>query len=170
MSDRRAIEVWNFKWPRRQPAVSVACFLGEDQYGRWLGLTAGDLWWTTDRAHSGVFLSSFVVVVPHGTYWTACFNPADPVVDVDVVLPVRWVDDVLEIVDLELDILRTTDGHVSVRDRDEFARVRAAWAMPDDIATRAEATCEHVREMVERRVEPFGAVGGAWLSRFLADA
>lgn len=169
MTDGRAIEVWNFKWPRRQPGVSVARFLGEDTFGRWLGLTEGNPWWTADRSHSGVFLSSFVVLVPHGTYWTACFNPVNPVVDVDIVLPVRWIDDVLEIVDLELDVLRTIDGRVQVRDRNELARVRAAWAMPDDIAAQAEAVCEQVRMQVEQRNEPFGDVGPSWLVRFLAN-
>jgi hypothetical protein len=170
MTAGRAVEVWNFKWPRRQPGISVARFLGEDAYGRWLGLTEGDPWWTADRSRSGVFLSSFVVVVPRRAWWTACFNPADPLVDVDVVLPVRWVGDVLEIVDLELDVLQTADGRVHVRDRDEFARVRAAWGMPDDVARQAEAACEQVRAQVELGAELFGTVGTAWLARFLADA
>lgn len=164
------IEIRNLKWPRRHPSVSMGRFLGEDDFGRWLGLQQGDPWRTVDGAHSGVFLSSFVVVVPQDAYWTACFNSADPVVDVDVVLPVKWVDDVLDIVDLELDVLRNADGIVQVRDRDEFARTRADWSMPDDIAAQAESTCELIRDLVERNAEPFGSVGRAWLSRFLADS
>ncbi len=109
-------------------------------------------------------------VVPHDTFWTAWFHPVDPVVDVDFVLPVRWVDDALEEVDLELDILCFADGSVHVRDREEFDRVRAAWAMPGDIVAQAEGTCERVRALVEAGAEPFGAVGRAWLARFLTDA
>ena len=116
--------------------------LGEDEFGRWVGLTKGDPWRAADGTRSGGFLSSFVVVVPQAAYWTACFHPLDPVVDVDIVLPASWVDDVLEIVDLELDVLRRADGRVQVRDQDEFERTRAAWAMPDDIAARAESTCD----------------------------
>ncbi len=108
-------------------------------------------------------------MVPRGTFWTACFNPVDPAVDVDIVLPVRWVDDVLEEVDLELDILRSAGGKVYVRDREEFDQVRGAWAMPDDIAAQAEATCEQIRALVEQSAEPFGTAGRAWLSRFLAE-
>ncbi len=169
-SDRREIEVRGFKWPRRQTAVAVVCLLGEDEFGRWLGVTKGDPWWTADRSRSGVFETSFVKVVPSGTFWTACFHPVDPVVDVDIVLPVRWIDGVLEEVDLELDILRSSDGSVHVRDREEFERVREAWAMPDDIATQAEATFEQIRALVEQGAEPFGTVGRGWLSRFLAGA
>jgi uncharacterized protein len=116
-----------------------------------------------------VFEQSFVKVVPSDTFWTACFNPVDPVVDVDIVLPVRWVDDALEEVDLELDILRSADGSVRVRDQDEFDRVRAGWSMPGDIAAQAESTCAHVRALVERGIEPFDTVGRAWLARFLAE-
>ena len=170
MPGRRTIEVRGFKWPRRPTAVAVVCLLGEDEFGRWLGVTRGTPWWAADRSRSGVFATSFVKVVPSGTFWTACFNPVDPVVDVDIVLPVRWVDDALEEVDLELDILRSNDGRVRVRDRDEFDQVREAWVMPGDIAARAEATCKRVRELVELSVEPFGDVGRSWLSRFLTEA
>ena len=113
-SDRRAIEVRGFKWPRRPTAIAVTQLLGEDAYGRWLGVARGEPWWAADRSRSGVFLGSLVKVVPHDTFWTACFHPVDPVVDVDIVLPVRWVDNVLEEVDLELDILRSADGSVHV--------------------------------------------------------
>jgi hypothetical protein len=168
-SNRRAIEVRGFKWPHRPTAVALAWLLGEDAFGRWLGLTRGDPWWAADRSRAGVFEWSFVKLVPSGTFWTACFHPVDPVIDVDIVLPVRWVDGTLEEVDLELDILRSVDGSVRVRDQEAFDRAREIWAMPDDIAVQAETTCERVRALVERGAEPFGAVGQAWLSGFLAD-
>lgn len=169
MPKRQLIEVRDFKWPRRPTAIAATQLLGEDEFGRWLGVTRGSPWWAADGSASGVFETSFVKVVPNGTFWTACFNRVDPVVDVDIVLPVRWVGNVLEEVDLELDILCSADGTVRVRDQDEFDRVRAAWAMPNDVATQAEETCERVRELVEAGVEPFGKVGRLWLSRFLAD-
>jgi hypothetical protein len=169
MSDRRMIEIRGFKWPHRRTAVAMACLLGEDEFGRWLGITKGSPWRAADHSRSGVFETSFVKVVPSGTFWTACFNPIDSVIDVDIVLPVRWIGDVLEEVDLELDILRSTDGSVRVRDREEFDRVRQVQCMPGDIATRAEKTCARVHELVELRAEPFGHVGQVWLSRFLAE-
>jgi hypothetical protein len=170
MSNRQPIEVRGFKWPRRRTAVAIAHLLGEDEFGRWLGITKGNPWWTADRAISGTFETSFVKVVPNGTFWTACFNLVDPVVDVDIVLPVQWVNDALEEVDLELDILRSADGSVRVRDQREFDRVREAWAMPADIAAQAELTCKEVRELVALGAEPFGNAGRVWLSRFLTEA
>jgi hypothetical protein len=117
-----------------------------------------------------VFEASFVKVVPTGTFWTACFNLIDPVVDVDMVLPVQWFDDALEEVDLELDVVQCGDGSVRLRDRDEFDRVRAIWAMPDNIANEALATSESLGELVARATEPFGEVGLSWLRRFVAAA
>jgi hypothetical protein len=168
--ERAVVEVRHFKWPRRPTSLAAARVLGEDEFGRWLGVAAGDPWWNVDRSPAGVFVAPLVKLVPSGTFWTACFHPADPVVDVDIVLPVEWVDGALEEVDLELDVLRSADGTVRVRDRDAFDRVRAAHAMPTDVAARAEETCERVRDLVERAVEPFGDVGPAWLARFLAGA
>jgi hypothetical protein len=122
--NHQTIEVRSFKWPRRPTGVTVARLLGDDEFGRWIGVQKGDPWWAANRSRSGVFEAPLVKLVPSGTFWTACFQPADPVIDVDIVLPVRWADDVLEEVDLELDILRSADGTVSVRDRDEWERVR----------------------------------------------
>lgn len=164
------IEVRSFKWPRRPTDVAIGCLVGEDEFGRWLGVAAGNRWWAADGSASGVFEMSFVKVVPRGTYWTACFNPVDPVIDVDIVLPVRWLDGALEEVDLELDILRFSDGRVRVRDQEEFDHVAQMWDMPYDVRVMAEKTCDRIRVLVERSAEPFGDVGGAWLSRFLAEA
>jgi uncharacterized protein len=168
VSERASIEVRHFKWPRRPTSLAVVQVLGEDEFGRWLGVAAGAPWWWPDRSLGGVFVAPLVKVVPAGTFWTACFHPADPVVDVDIVLPVQWIDGALEEIDLELDVLRSADGSVRVKDRGVFDRVREAYAMPVDVVARAEQTCEQLREPVERRAEPFGDIGCAWLARFIA--
>jgi uncharacterized protein len=167
--DRSIIEVHGFKWPHRPTAVALAYRLGADAFGQWLGIRRGSPWWAADKSRSGVFEYSFVKLIPPGTFWTACFHPRDPIVDVDIVLPVCWSGNKLEEVDLELDILRAANGAVSVRDQDEFDRLRTAWDMPGDIAAQAQATCEHVRTLVEQGAEPFSSAGQAWLARFIAD-
>ena len=170
ISDQRLIEVRGFKWPQRRTSVAQARLIGMDGgFGRWLGVSSGSPWWATDGSDRGVFDRSFIKLVPSGTFWTACFNSVDPVIDVDIVLPVRWLDDVLEEIDLELDVLGFADGTIRVRDQDEFERVRQIWSMPDEIVAQAEATCAFVRAQIERGAEPFGSVGRAWLTRFLAD-
>jgi hypothetical protein len=61
-----------------------------------------------------------VKLVPTSTFCSTCFQPVDPIVDVDIILPVSWIDDVLEEIDLELDILRAADGEIWVRDQEKF--------------------------------------------------
>ena len=69
-----SVEVRSFKWPYRPTSVAVTHFLGEDLFG--------DPWWSADRSRFGAFTHSFVKLVPQDSFWTACFNSADPVVDV----------------------------------------------------------------------------------------
>jgi hypothetical protein len=164
------IEVRGFKFPRRPTAVAGGYLLGDDRYGRWLAFRQGDPWQTADGSRTGEFEGSFVKLVPSGTYWTACFNPGDPEVDIDIVLPVTWVGSGLEEIDLELDVLRLSDGRVHVRDRDQFAEVRTKWGMPADLAQKAELACEDMRRLLEENTEPFASVGAGWLARFLANA
>jgi hypothetical protein len=147
---------------------TIAQYLGEDQFGRWIGVFEGDPWWNAERTRHGVFIEPLVKVIPEGTFWTACFYPGATAVDVDIVVPVIWNDDVLEEIDLEMDILRSADGVVSVRDEDEFERVRREWNMPDEIAERALETFAQIREEVALGVEPFGDVGERWLRDFLS--
>ena len=166
-SARRMVEVRGFKWPRRPTSVACASVLGEDQFGQWLGVTKGSAWWAADRSHTGIFLHSFVKLVPSNTFWSVCFHPVDYAVDVDIILPVHWTGDILEEVDLELDILRSPDGKVWVRDHDKFDRMRTEWSMPPEIARQAENTCQQIRLSVEQAHEPFGSIGLAWLLHFL---
>jgi len=162
------IEVRGFKWPHRPASVALCSFLGEDDFGRWLGVTKGSSWWTADRSNAGVFTHSFVKLVPNNTFWSACFHPIGLAVDVDIILPVHWSGNILEEVDLELDILRSHDGDVWVRDQDTFERIRTEWAMPNEIVVEAQDTCNHIRSLVEQATEPFGNIGLLWLSHFLA--
>ena len=169
MLEPRLVQVRSFKWPRRLTSIAVTRLLGEDEHGRWLGVAEGDPWSWPDGTHAGTYVAPLVKLVPSGTFWSAAFHPTGWVVDVDVVLPVEWDGDVLEEVDLELDVMRATDGRVWVKDREEFERVRAAWPMPEEVVARAQEACEWARGVVERREEPFGAVGAGWLARFVAE-
>jgi uncharacterized protein len=161
------IEIRGFKWPNRPTSVAFASLLGEDTFGRWLGIARGDAWWSADRIGGGVFDHSFVKLIPVETFWTVCFHTVEPLVDVDIVLPVSWCGDVVEEVDLELDVLRSAEGNVWVRDQEAFDQLRSERALPGDIAAKAVKTCEEIRLRVEAREEPFGKIGEAWLSRFV---
>jgi hypothetical protein len=162
-----SIEVRGFKLPRRPTSVALASSLGEDQYGHWLGLRKGSPWWAADGFNSGTFSHSFVKLVPSNTFWSVCFHPGELVVDVDIILPVTRKGHILEEIDLELDVLRSRDGKVWIRDQDTFERLQIHGGLPLDIATKAMATCQQIHAFVEQSVEPFGSVGISWLTGFL---
>lgn len=161
------IEVRGFKWPHRPTSIASASFLGEDQFGHWLGVTKGDPWWAADHSSSGTFLHSFVKLVPRNTFWSVCFHPGDLVVDVDIILPVNWIGNILEEVDLELDVLRSRNGKVWIRDQNKFEQLQTHWGIPLEIATQATETCNYIRSLVEQSSEPFGTIGISRLTYFL---
>lgn len=162
------IEVHIYKWPHRPTNITQAYLIGEDSFGKWIGVAAGDPWWAADGTKSGVFIEPLVKVFPVNTFWTACFYPGDNSIDVDISLPVRWVDGGVEEVDLELDVLCSASGQITVRDQDKFQHIRDEHGLPPEIARQAEDACSHVCGMIERRDEPFGSVGATWLKQFLA--
>lgn len=73
-ASRHAIEVRHFKWPRRATSIALAQLLGQDDYGRWLGVAEGAPWHAADGSPADLFVAPLVKVVPAGTWWTACFH------------------------------------------------------------------------------------------------
>ena len=163
------VEVRLFKWPYRPRSVAQAYLIDEDIFGKWIGVAKGNLRSSADGSTQGVFDHSFIKLFPHNTYWTACFGFADHPIDVDISLPAKWSESTVEEVDLELDVIRTSDGLVYIRDEDEFQQVVQTFSMPDDIAQQAEQTCLDIRFQIEKRQEPFGEVGLTKLAQFLNE-
>jgi uncharacterized protein len=161
------VEIRSFKWPQRPTSIITIDFLIEDSYGTWLGAGVGTPWRSADGTRSGVMDTPLVKLVPANTFWSVCFHPSDPHIDVDIILPVKWEDGRLEEVDLELDVMGYRDGRVVVRDRDKFEQVKSEWPMPDDIVMAVEATCADIVVRIEQNEEPFATVGMSRLEEFL---
>jgi uncharacterized protein len=166
IADYPVIEIRGFKWQRRRASVALAYLIGEDSCGKWTGIAKGNPWLHLDGSRSGIFEMSFIKLFPVNTYWTACFGFGNHDIDVDISLPVQWVDNAVEEVDLELDILRTADGLVYGRDEEAFNEIRDS--MPPDIVAQAEKTFAQIHRQIEQKIEPFGEAGFAWLRRFLS--
>lgn len=161
------IEIRGFKWPQRPTSVAMAYLIGDDDFGKWVGIAEGTPLRDVNGSQSGVFELSFVKLFPKNTFWTACFGNGDIIIDVDISLPVKWLDLTVEEIDLELDVLCTRDWHIYARDHDKLHLVRETFSMPTHISNQAERTCEEIQEKIKRRVEPFGKVGFRWLHEFL---
>lgn len=168
IGDFPVIEMRGFKWPQRPTAVALAYLIGEDDFGKWVGITEGTPLRDADGATTGVYGLSFVKLFPKNSYWTACFGNRDIIIDVDIAMPVNWLEAAVEEIDLELDVICTADWQIDARDEEKLQQVREAFAMPEPIFEAAERNCREIQEKIAQRVEPFGEVGFKWLQRFLS--
>nr|WP_221375044.1 DUF402 domain-containing protein [Actinoplanes polyasparticus] len=141
--------------------------LGVDEYGTWLGASAG----TT--VHSGIpgrsFVNEHVTVrlVPVSRWWTAIFFAEPNTWDVycDITTPAEWLGPgSVTLVDLDLDLLRNRDtGHVDLLDEDEFAANTLTYDYPADVVNRARSTADRLAVDVAGNAEPFGSACLRWL-------
>lgn len=143
------------KWGDRPHWGLGATYLGADEHGDWLGVPAG-----TPHARPGAsFVSEVdsVTLAPRGSPWCATFNAPGIwcTVYVDMSTPPLWDGDVLRAVDLDLDVIRGSDGMVWVDDEDEFGEHQVSLGYPPEIVMIAEASRDAVRDAVRRQQAPF---------------
>jgi len=142
--------------------------LGEDVHGVWLWARAG----TELRRGSEPPIEAkhgFVKVITVGQWWTGIWNAGTPTdgrsirTYVDVITPAVWDGDTVCMVDLDLDVVRRSDGSVEVDDEDEFEEHKVAFGYPEHVVDRARTEAAQLVLAVEQGREPFGAVGDRWL-------
>jgi len=140
-----------------------ATYLGGDDHGVWIGMPSG-----TFMSRPGASFTTTVdqvTLVPDG-WWVATFHaPGFPVrTYVDMTSAPVWDDARIRAIDLDLDVIRTDDGHVFVDDEDEFAEHQVAFGYPPEVVSLAEASCAWVLESVIEERAPFdGDTSEAWL-------
>ena len=141
--------------------------LGTDEYGIWLGAGVGA---TVQRGTEPVrqMAWAFVQLICADAPWTAIFNapaPDSDAVYVDLSTPARWVeDDVVELIDLDLDVVRRRDGSIALLDEDEWVEHRVRYAYPTEVVDRTEAAADELLGLLRSRTEPFGTAAERWLS------
>jgi protein associated with RNAse G/E len=110
----------------------------------------------------------FVVLVPEAEWWTVVHaSPGgDAELYVDIAAPATWeTSDLVTIVDLDLDVVRWSDGRVELVDEDEFLEHQTSRGYPAWMIDRARAAAARAVLAAESRVEPFGLAGKVWLER-----
>ncbi|WP_328794360.1 DUF402 domain-containing protein [Herbidospora solisilvae] len=147
---------WNF------PGV----LLGEDEHGVWTGHRKGIV---GRKGHEPKFVYDFpfVMLFPRNAWWTASFNAyphqTEVYVDVTTVPVVSDVD--ITMIDLDLDVIRKTDGRIFLDDADEFQEHQVRFGYPPDVVEQAERAAEWLMDAVTERREPFGRVHRGWLDK-----
>jgi hypothetical protein len=141
--------------------------LGVDEHGVWLWAPAG----TELRRGSDEPVTAkhgFVKVITPGQWWTAIWNDATQAdgrsirTYVDVITPAAWDGDTVYMVDLDLDVVRRSDGTVEVADEDEFEDHKIAFGYPEHVIDRARAVTARLVLAIEGEHEPFGEAGDRW--------
>ena len=140
-------------------------YLGEDEYGVWLGAPAGSV---SQRGDEPVVTQeqAHVQLFPRDQWFTAIFNdePRYTEIYADITTPVEFSDDVVTMIDLDLDVIKRRDGTVFIDDEDEFAEHQVKYAYPADVIATARQTCDWLVRAVATE-EPFLTVYKTYLDK-----
>ncbi len=157
------VEVEFRKWPDRPHWRYPMVVLGDDEHGRWLFAPAGT---PTRRGDEPVRYAShaFLSLVEEGAWRVPIFNAGGPIcVYVDLATPPVWEGTTVRMIDLDLDVVRRTDGTVAVVDEDEFADHRLRYDYPDGLVDAVEAEAARTRHALACGLPPFHGVADEWM-------
>jgi predicted RNA-binding protein associated with RNAse of E/G family len=163
VSERDIAHVRYTKWDGSLHWHFDAVRVRSDAHGTWLLVPPGGEY-RKGSEPARTDEHGFVVLVPDGRWWTAYFNAVPrgergSLVYVDVNTPVEWHDETAQLIDLDLDVVRRSDGTIEVLDEDEFAEHRVRFGYPRSLVDRARAGAERVHGLMTRGEEPFGIAG-----------
>ena len=151
--------------------------LGEDEHGLWFGSTA-ETWLQKGEVavprtlHEKGFRSPhpFVqLIVPDG-WWTLVYNGTGRDIShyVDVVTPAIVTPASITLVDLDLDVIRSQEGDVTIDDEDEFLVHLEQLGYPPFWVDKARTTAAELLIRLERRDEPFAETCAKWRRRLIS--
>lgn len=153
------------KWGGRPHWEWDATVLDADEHGIWLYMAAG-----THMSRPGMSVDEevdWVALAPHDQPWLAGFYPATKwvAVYVDMATVPVWRDlgddrgwEVTS-VDLDLDVVLTSEGHLYVDDEDEFELHQVELGYPPEVVDLARRSRDWVHDAIANGTEPFGRSG-----------
>ena len=163
-----AVLVEWFKWPATPYRTTPMSRLGRDDQGTWLFAPKGAA--GAYASHGTMPLASnFLTLIPVPEKWWVCtwmWGDPDTTIDiyVDIVVPPAWQSSAcLQIVDLDLDVIRRLDGRVSIEDEDEFAHHSTSLQYPSSVISSARGAANDVLCSIDGQAEPFSAPPSRWL-------
>ncbi len=158
------------KWGDRPHWHIPGRWLGSDEHGDWVGIPAG-----TRMVRPGLEVVSrnnqVGLVPPAGAVdsergWVATFHgPGSRLglsVYVDITTPPVWDGPVLRAVDLDLDVVRETEGRIYVDDEDEFAEHQVSFGYPPEVVALAEASRDRVQAAILEQHPPYDGSHERW--------
>lgn len=168
----RPVTVQYSKYPDTLHWRHELTFLGQDDHGIWLGAPVGTV---VQRGTEAPRTTTryFVQLISRGLWWSALFNGPNPRqldVYVDVTTPATWPNpDRVEMIDLDLDVVRRVDGTVHVDDEGEFEEHRVSLGYPPAMADMARTTAARLTIALEQHHPPFDEEATPWLDMVADD-
>ena len=157
------------KWGGGRHWEWIGTYLGSDEDGDWWFAPPG-----TRCSRPGVDFCEevgWVSLAPVDRAWVAGFYPSGKEISVyvDMATPAVWrrcaagasggPEWEVTMVDLDLDVVLTREGHLYVDDEDEFERHQVELGYPHEVVALAERARDEVLAAVGRGSEPWGSVG-----------
>lgn len=140
--------------------------VANDEFGTWVFSPEGSAIETTKAGKSErePRKKDILVLMPTNEWYTALWwsgEGEDTDIYVDIAKPPMFVNKEWKCVDLEIDVVRTFDGTVTIEDEDEFEEAFEADNINADEHKAALAMTEAIESNLRHRIEPFGLVGRA---------
>lgn len=159
------IRIETTKWGGGAHWVHPGQYLGVDDLGVWVGFPTGTHHWRPGLAIDSPVDS--VTLLPHDDWCAMTFHAPGIWADVyvDLATPTMWEGTTARLVDLDLDVIRRSDGSIYLDDVDEFELHRVQLGYPHDVVDRTRnraATLQ--RDLAEARA-PFDGRAQSFLDR-----
>lgn len=158
--------VWR-KWNGAPHWVHDCVYLGQDQWGDWLGQPAG--WRSARPGRDYSAASPNVTLVPPSGDFALSINRNHPKhmrIYIDLGWDVRWTHPLrVTGIDMDLDVVRIEGARGTwVDDRDEWAEHSGRYAYPADVMNYLEALALDLEQRVRDEDVPFDReTGDRWL-------
>lgn len=144
-----------------------ARWLGEDEWGDWIAVPEGTMRWKGEEQVRPTQTDA-VFCAPRNQWWHLHYNGATTGFShfVDIVTPPRWLgENRYEMIDLDLDVVRSQDGTVAIEDEDEFELHQVEYDYTEEMIGRAREETRRMVFALEANEEPFVEVAASWLAR-----
>ncbi|MGH8951461.1 MAG: DUF402 domain-containing protein, partial [Acidimicrobiia bacterium] len=138
--------------------------IGEDDFGHWVGLPEGSRRWKGATPHRPT-PEDAVQCFPHDGWWVLHYN--GPVREVSAFVDIATQPKLgagrIEMIDLDLDFLVSSDGKVELVDEDEFEVNQVEFGYSQELIERASVEAKSLGGRLRRGEEPFFQVAANWL-------
>lgn len=157
--------------------VVPGTYLGADSFGHWVFQPLGSF---VSRPGLGFMAESDAVCLfPHRGDWVATFydetHPRDFRLYIDVSTGIGWrplrpSGWEVNSIDMDLDVIRSTERGVFLDDEDEFAEHSVAFGYPEPLRQAMRAEAIHLLEAVRECAAPFDTTVQDWFAAGRAPA